>query len=160
MATDDLFLKVDGCKGNSSDKAHAGEIDVLWWGWGMQGNLDAAHMGAAGRTTIHEFEFEKRVDPASTSLMSALRNNKPIPKAVLTVREAGGANPLEYLKITMELARITSFRAETRQLSEGPATIEKVRIGFQKIRIEYQDQANTGGSKGTSTFETSIEPGV
>lgn len=160
MAKDDLFLKVDGCKGNSADKAHAGEIDVLSWSWGMQGNLDAHTGRAQSRSTVHEFEFEKRVDPASTSLMSALRTNKPIPKAVLTVREAGGANPLEYLKVTMEKALITAFRAETRQLPEGPATIEKVRIGFQKIRIEYQDQANTGGSKGTSTFETSIEPGV
>jgi len=158
MACDDIFLKVDGCKGNSSDAAHAGEIDVLSWSWGMQGNLDA-HEGKSGRSTVHEFECQKRVDTASTGLMSALRNNTPVPKAVLTVREAGGTNPNEYLKVTMEKARITSFRAETRQTADGPATVETVRFGFQKIRFEYKDQASTGGSKGTSTFETSIEPG-
>ena len=158
MATDDMFLKVDGANGNSSDTVHAGEIDVLWWGWGMQGNLDA-HEGKNARSTVHEFEFEKYVDTASTGLMNALRKNKPVPKSVLTVREAGGASALEYLKITMEKGRITSFRAETRHTDSGPRTVEKVRIGFQKIRIEYKDQANTGGSKGTSTFETSIEPG-
>lgn len=164
MAKDDMFLKIDGgrqgpIKGNSTDSVHKDEIDVFGWGWGMQGNMDA-HESRGGRTTIHEFEFTKRTDTASTGLMSALRNNEPITKAVLTVREAGGASPLEYLKITMEKARITSFHAEAGDVDSGPATVEKVRIGFQKVRIEYKDQSKTGVGKGTSTFETEIAPGT
>ena len=164
MAKDDIFLKIDGgrqgpIKGSSIDSAHGGEIDVLSWNWGMQGNNDA-HEGQKGRSTVHELEFTKRSDNASTGLMSALRNNEPITTALLTVREAGGTNPLEYMKITMQKGRITQFRAESSESDSGPATVERVRIAFQKIRVEYQGQAKSGGSKGTSTFETEVTPGT
>lgn len=164
MEKDDIFLKIDGgrqgpIKGNSSDSVHKGEIDVVSWNWGMQGNYDA-HESRGGRSSVHEFEFRKACDNATTGLMSALRNNEPITKAVLTVREAGGSSPLEYLKITMEKARVTSFRAETGVIDDRPTTVETVRLGFQKICVEYQGQSKSGGSKGTSTFETEIAPGT
>ena len=31
----DMFLKLDGIPGESTDKTHANEIDVLAWSWGM-----------------------------------------------------------------------------------------------------------------------------
>jgi len=163
MEKDDIFFKIDGgrqgpIKGSSTDAAHKGEIDVFGWGWGMQGNSDA-HVSRGSRTTIHELEVTKRADNATTGLMSALRNNEPITTAVLTVRKAGG-DPLEYLIITLEKARVTSFRIEGGEIGGQPMTVEKVRLAFQKVRIEYADQSSKGGRKGTSTFETEVTPGT
>ncbi|MCK9688689.1 type VI secretion system tube protein Hcp, partial [Scleromatobacter humisilvae] len=31
----DMFIKIGSLKGESVDKTHAGEIDVLAWSWGM-----------------------------------------------------------------------------------------------------------------------------
>ncbi len=164
MVNDDIFFKIDGgrqgpIKGSATDSSHQGEIDVYGWGWGMQGNADA-HTSRGGRTSVHEFEITKRADNATTGLMSALRNNEPITKAVLTVRKASGSDPLPYLTITLEKARITSFRIEGGEIGGQPTAVEKVRLAFQKVRIEYKDQSAKGGAKGTSTFETSIEPGA
>ena len=32
----DMFLKIDGIKGESKDSKHKDEIDVLAWSWGLQ----------------------------------------------------------------------------------------------------------------------------
>jgi type VI secretion system secreted protein Hcp len=35
----DVFLKVDGINGESTDSRHRGEIDVLSWSWRMTSSL-------------------------------------------------------------------------------------------------------------------------
>jgi type VI secretion system secreted protein Hcp len=34
----DMFLKLNGVTGESKDKVHTTEIDVLSWSWGMTNN--------------------------------------------------------------------------------------------------------------------------
>ncbi|HET8704790.1 MAG TPA: type VI secretion system tube protein Hcp, partial [Pseudomonadales bacterium] len=119
MAQGDMFLKIEGSKqgpikGESQDQKHADEIDVLSWSWGMEGQMVHANFGApSAKTTIQELKISKRVDRSSTALMSCLRNNELIKKAVLTVRKAGGPDALEYFKITMEKARIASIHTHS-----------------------------------------------
>jgi type VI secretion system secreted protein Hcp len=163
MALDDIFLKIETkqqgpIKGESADKSHQGEIDVLSWSWGMKGNVNA-FAEVTGRSTVQEMQILKRIDLSSTALMSALRNNDEIKKATLVVRKAGGANPLEYLKIIMEKARVTFVELRGGDHgAEPPGILEEIRIGFQKIAVEYQAQAGVGGSKGTTSFETEVLP--
>ena len=112
MAQGDMFLKIDGSrqgaiKGETRDAGHKDEIDVLGWTWGMEGNL--IHGQATAKTVVRELKITKRVDQATTGLMSALRSNEVIKKAVLTVRKAGGKDPVEYYTITLEKGRITSL---------------------------------------------------
>ena len=160
MALDDMFLKIEGARqgpinGGSIDKQHTNEIDVLSWSWGLSGNVNNFD-GKVGRMSMGELEIHKQVDPATTGLMSALRTNESLKKAVLAVRKAGGgATALEYFRITMEKARITSVTTGSAH-GDGPGLIEKVTIGFQKVRVEYQGQTDAGASKGASTFETDL----
>jgi len=164
MALDDMFLKIEGARqgpinGGSVDVKHKDEIDVLSWSWGMQGNANAFQTGA-GRTTLDELIISKKVDSASTGLMSAIRNNESIKSATLTVRKAGGTEPIEYLRITLDKARITSLKLHSGSAGEGPAISELVTIGFQKIRVEYQPQGSAGGPRGASTFEADVGSNV
>ncbi len=166
MASGDMFMKIDGArtgpiKGDSVDSAHPDEIHVLSWSWGMRGNASAS-VSAGGKATganqisVSELTFTKDVDNATTALMVALRANEAIKKAVLTVRKASGADPVEYLKITMEKAQIRSIDLTT--AADGETIIESVAIGFQKISVQYQGQESKGGSRGASLFETDISP--
>ena len=50
------------------------------------------------------------MDSATTALMSALRNNELVKKAVLTVRKVDGEEALDYFIITIEKARLTHHR--------------------------------------------------
>jgi type VI secretion system secreted protein Hcp len=40
----DMFLKLGDVTGESKDKVHKKEIDVLLWSWGMS-NSGSAHLG-------------------------------------------------------------------------------------------------------------------
>jgi type VI secretion system secreted protein Hcp len=163
-----MFIKIEGgrmgpIKGESTDLTHPDEIQVKSWSWGMRGNASAtiAAAGKAGsnQVSISELTFTKGVDSASTGLMVALRSNEIIKKAVLTVRKAGGTSPVEYLKITLEKARICSVDLQgTSDMAASEQIIEQVSIGFQKMAVEYLAQDATGGKRGATSFETDISP--
>ena len=161
MARADMFLKVEGAKqgqikGEATDAAHTNEIEVSGWSWGMDGN--AAAFGAkTAHTTLQELVVRKPVDSASTGLMSALRSNEVIKKAVLTVRKAGGVASVPYLTITVEKARIVSHRLNN--VEDGaPELAEELRIAFYKVQVEYRPQDAGGAGKGVNTFETEVQP--
>jgi type VI secretion system secreted protein Hcp len=158
-----MFLKIDGArqgaiKGEAQDAGHKGEIDVLGWTWGMEGNL--IHGQATGKTSVRELKFIKQVDMATTGLMSALRNNEVIKKAILTVRKAGATEkPIEYYSIIMEKGRITSLIQQSGN-EAGAATInEEVSIAFSKFTVEYKPQGNDGQVRGGTSFEMDIFEG-
>ena len=161
MARADMFLKIEGArqgqiKGEASDSAHTNEIEVSGWGWGMDGNA-TGFAARAAHTTLQELVVRKPVDSASTGLMSALRNNEVIKKAVLTVRKAGGVASVPFLTITIEKARIVSHRLNN--LVDGaPDLGEEIRIAFYKVQVEYRPQDASGAGKGVNTFETEVQP--
>ena len=162
MAQGDMFLKIDGArqgaiKGEAQDWAHKDEIDVLAWSWGMEGN--SIHGQATAKTTVRELKVGKRVDRATTALMSALHNNEVIKKAVLTVRKAGGADPVEYFTITMEQARITSIVEQSGAAGDPSMLMEELSLAFTKLAVEYKPQGADGSYRGGTAFEMDIYEG-
>ena len=172
MALADMFLRVEGgkqglIKGEVVQADHLNEIEVLGWSWGMDGSSTAFGQAAA-RTSLQELVIHKRVDSATTALMSALRNNEVIKKAVLSVRKAGGGAAVEYFHITIEKARLVSHRVGSAGApgahaplgagaASGPELHEEVRFAFWKVQVEYRPQDPTGGGRGVSTFETEVQ---
>jgi|RhiMethySRZTD1v2_1073278.scaffolds.fasta_scaffold303342_2 type VI secretion system secreted protein Hcp len=157
MAHVDMFLKVQTArqgviKGESKDLTHGQEIDVINWSWGLRAHTDMSGIGASAKADIDELEIIKHVDSASTALMAAVRNNDPIKTATLTIRKAGGGKALEYVKITVEDARVTLLHVE----SEEEALIERLKIAFKKVSVEYVPQAADGSAMGSMSFETEI----
>jgi type VI secretion system secreted protein Hcp len=160
MAYQDLFLSVETTrqgpiKGESRDNDHKNEIDVVGWRWGMQARTALGGGGPAPKATINELVVTKRVDSASTALMSALRNNDEIRKAVLTCRKAGGGQK-DALRVTVEAARLTHL--EVRSAAEDGATAleEEITLAFKRIRVEYIPQGEDGLPRGSTTFEAEI----
>ncbi len=161
MSLSDMFLKIEGTrqgpiKGDSNVPGHIDEVDVIGWNWGM--DVSAASFGnASARTTLQELVIRKRVDRASTALMSALRANEPLKKVTLSVRKAGGEAAVDYLKITIEKARVMSHKIGSAS-DDKPEVVEELRIAFFKVNVQYQPQTGTGGGGGATTFETEITP--
>ena len=153
-----MFLKVETArmgvvKGEAGDAKHRGEIDVLSWSWAMSSRSAMAAAGPSGRATIDELRIVKKIDSASTALMASLRSNELIRKATLVVRKAG-ADPLEYLKITLQDARITHLGLDT----ENTEVVERVSFGFQRITVDYVPQGGEGGGRGGMSFEADVRP--
>ena len=143
----DMFIKIDGIKGESKDSKHKGEIDVLAWSWGLS-NSGTFHMGGgggAGKANVQDLSFTHFVDTASPNLALACCNGKHFEEAVLTVRKAG-EKPLDYLMLTMNDIIITS-------VSPGGASgdeliTENVTLNFAKYTLSYQPQDNKGAKAG------------
>lgn len=162
MAQGDMFLKIDGTrqgaiKGEARDAGHKDEIDVLGWTWGMEGNL--VHGQATAKTAVRELKIIKQVDRATTGLMSALRSNEVLKKAILTVRKAGGKDPVEYYSITLEKGRITSLVQLSGSGTDPAALSEEVSIAFSKVIVEYKPQGDDGQFRGATSFEMDIFEG-
>jgi type VI secretion system secreted protein Hcp len=152
----DMFLSVKGAKsgvikGEAQDTVHSEEIDVLSWSWGMQGKATLGGGTASSKAIVRELKIVKRVDSASTALMSALRSNEVITKAVLTLRKAGKA-PLEFLKITIEQGRLTGLEIEAGDKSGSPELFENLTFTFNQITVEYTPQGKDGQGKGSMMF--------
>ena len=151
----DTFLSIKGAKsgvikGEAQDSAHASEIDVVSWSWGMEARRALGGGQATGKAIVHELKIVKRVDSASTPLMAALRTNELILKAVLTQRKAGKAQ-LEFLKVTIEQGRVTALTIEADKAG-GPDLFEHLNFSFNKITVEYVPQGPDGQAKGSMLY--------
>lgn len=140
----DMFLKIDGIDGESSDHAHEGEIDLLAWSWGISqsGTMHIAKGGGAGKANISDIMVTKYTDSATANLMLACCNGKQFATAVLVCRKAGGDEQVEYFKIEMEDVIITSVSVggsggEDRQT-------ETVSLNFALFNVTYTPQDNDG----------------
>jgi type VI secretion system secreted protein Hcp len=152
-----MFFKVKGAKhgqinGEAQDDKHKGEIEVLSWSWGMQGKSSIGGGSATGKATMRELRIVKKVDKASTALMSALRTNEVIKEGILTLRKTG-TSKVEYFKITIQDGRVMALDVEAGD-DEGTSTLlERVSFSFNKISVEYTPQGGDGMPQGATTFE-------
>ena len=141
----DMFLYVKGAragviKGEAQDTAHQDEIDVISWSWGMQATRNQVTGAATGKASIQELKIVKRVDSASTGLMSALRTNESIKEAKLTLRKSGKGQ-LEYMKILIENGRVVSLTLDGGTppgSATGKASVQELKI------VKPIDSASTG----------------
>src|SRR5207245_9055986 len=140
----DMFIKIDGIKGESADDKHKEEIDVLSWSWGMS-QAGSARMGdgaGAGKVNVNDLSFTKYIDVASPDLYLSCCNGKHLKDAKLVVRKAG-ENPLEYLIVTMEDVLVSSV-SNGGSGGEDKLT-EHVTLNFARGQVDSAAQANTGG---------------
>lgn len=140
----DMFLKLDGIKGESRDAKHKDEIDVLSWSWGMS-NSGSAHVGGgagSGKVNVQDVVVTKYIDASSNALLLACCNGKHIAKGLLTVRKAGGDEPVEYIKIDMADILISSV--STGGSGGEDRLTENLSMNFAKVKFEYTPQDEKG----------------
>jgi len=161
MAKCDMFLTVMGekhglIKGESVDSAHANDIEVIGWNWGVR-SPDLAGK-ATGKRAFLELQIQKRVDCATPNLYSALAGNETLKKVTLTVRKAGGG-PQNYFTIIIEKARITSVVTRSGEGEHPEILVEQVSFAFRKIDMTYRGQAADGTLTAAVTFNDEIDAG-
>jgi type VI secretion system secreted protein Hcp len=139
----DMFIKITGLAGESTDKTHKEEIDVLAWSWGasQSGTTHAGTGAGAGKANFQDISFTKWIDKSSPLLLMSVATGKHITDATLVVRKAGGT-PLEYLKIKMENILVSSV--STGGSGGEDRLTENVTLNFAKFDLEYIQQKPDG----------------
>ena len=150
----DMFMDMEGVKGESQDQKHSKTIDVLAWSWGMaqSGTTHMGTGGGGGKVQVHDLSFTKYVDSATPQLMLFCANGKHLKKAELFIRRAAGekAGGLEYLKITMEEIIISSL--STGGSGGEDRFTENVTLNFAKVKLEYTPQKEDGTKDAVKTY--------
>jgi type VI secretion system secreted protein Hcp len=141
----DMFIKIDTVDGESKDKVHKKEIDVLAWSWGLS-NSGSAHVGGgagAGKVNVQDISFTKWVDSSTPKLLLACCDGKHFANATLVVRKAG-EKPVEYIKIKIEEVLITSI--STGGSGGEDRLTENVTLNFAKVSVDYVPQDEKGAA--------------
>jgi len=142
----DMFLKLDGIKGESKDAKHKDEIHIESFSWGLSqtGAHGAGGGGGAGKVSVHDISITKFLDKASPELMLACCNGKHIKEGLITVRKAG-ENPVEYLKIKLSDILISGVQ----NAGHGSDLLtENLTLNFAKFHVDYQEQGKDGKAAG------------
>ena len=149
----DIFLHVQAkragkVKGESKSPGFADDIELLGWHWGVSAASGLDHTKAVRRRSYTALTVHKRIDSATTALMSALVTNDEIKEAKLTMRRAGGDQE-PFFVIKLERARVTSVQHDAD--ASGDAR-ETVAFAFTKVEVEYTPQRATGLRSGGMVF--------
>lgn len=143
----DMFLKIPDCEGESQDKDHLKEIDVLAWSWGLSQSGTTHHGGGggSGKVNVQDLSFTHYFDAASSVLMQRTFDGKHLENAVLVVRKAGGDAPLDYIVITMTDVMVTSV--STGGSGGEDRLTENVVLNFAEVEVKYQEQKADGSAE-------------
>jgi type VI secretion system secreted protein Hcp len=151
----DMFLKLDGIKGESQDSKHKEEIDVLAWSWGGS-QSGTGHVGGGsggGKVNVQDLSITKYVDKASSALWIHMCNGKHIKNATLFIRKAG-EKPLEYIKLNMDDLIVTSL--STGGSGGEDRLTENLTLNFSKFKLEYTPQKADGSGDAVAEMKWDI----
>ncbi len=157
MAKGDIFLKIDDVKGESQDDAHKNEIDVLSWSWGaaQAGSSQVGGGAGSGKVQFADLTISKHPDASTAVLLGMCAAGQPFKKAVLVVRKAGGAKPLEYITITMEQGIISS-KSYSGSGGDASGHSETLTLNFARVQYDYKTQKDDGSAGPTITMKWDI----
>ena len=147
----DAFLKIEGIEGESTDKTHPGEIEILSFSWGVSNTSSggAGGGGGAGKASFTDMSFASSLSKASPNLMLACATGRHLPAATLTCRKAGGDKGIEFLKIKLSDILVSSYQDGGSAGEDVPT--DEFSLNFVKIDFLYT-VARTG-----ETVETSFD---
>jgi type VI secretion system secreted protein Hcp len=158
----EIFLKLSGIPGETTDKAHKDEIEVLSFDGAI--NHVAPPLGgggAAGKASFAGVRFRKHLDKASVPLLLACAAGSSIADARFAFRRTGSYK-FDFYVVTLETVFVT--RIEQRAgvggqypLSfesldtgdQGMGFVDEVTLAYEKIHWEYQIMGPKGSIVGT-----------
>src|SRR5579884_383087 len=136
----DYFLKLDGVPGESQDKLHANEIQLIDFSFGMENRGKAAAYGGGSKTVMSDMRCITHLDISYPKLKLACAKADAIGSAVLSCRKAGKTQ-LDYMKVTLTNVLVTSCKL-TATTEDFP--VVEFTLSFQKKQIEYRPQRPDG----------------
>ena len=149
----DVYLHIDGIKGESADNAHKDWIEVKSVQWEvLQPKSATASTGGghtAERTEHKDIVVSKLADLATPILLQTCSSGKTIPKAKFEfLRADGQGERVKYFEIELENVLISSVSPS---VEPGNILTEDVSIKYSKVKWKYTQQKVNGGTGGNTS---------
>jgi type VI secretion system secreted protein Hcp len=148
-----MFLALTNIQGESRDHAHAGEIEVHDWDWGLHNKASFQLTGdqAAQHTKVQHLIIHKMFDKSSPTLMGYCAYGKKIPEGTLTCRKNDGENQVEFLIIKLIDIKVNEVKWGVKG-EDARGFPEILELSFLKVRATYQTQIQDGSLAGATEF--------
>jgi type VI secretion system secreted protein Hcp len=148
----DVYLQIDGIKGESTDDKHQGWIECSAVHWGILQPRSATASTGGGHTSeraeLTEIVFNKISDLSSPILMQTCAAGRTIPSAKFEFMRADGQGVrIKYFEIELENVLIGEIRPG---IDPGVLLSEHVGLKFSKVKWKYTQQKVSGGAGGNT----------
>ena len=149
----DVYLQIDGIKGESSDSGHKDWIECSSVNWGVLQPKSATASSSGGHTAERcehtAITIDKLADLATPLLLQNCSSGKTIPKAKFEfLRADGQGERIKYFEIELINVLISSVAPS---VSEGDILKETIALKYSQVKWKYVQQKISGGSGGNTS---------
>jgi type VI secretion system Hcp family effector len=144
----DMFLKIDGIKGESSDADHKEWMEIESFSWGVSQPASAvvstAGGGTVGRASFGDLSVTKILDSASPLIAQACVSGQHIKEIIIELFRSAGDKRVKYWEYKLEDSIISSVSIG----GGGGLPSESITFNYAKITYTYTKQERAGGGGG------------
>lgn len=149
----DVYLEIEGIKGESQDDKHKEWIEVTGVHWGIHQPRSGTASTAGGHTTervsMSDISFSKLADLSSPVLAQTCAAGKTIPRARFEFfRADGNGTRVKYFEI--ELANVLIGMVKPHLGGDESYLCETVNLKYSKVNWTYTQQKISGGMAGST----------
>jgi len=149
----DVYLYIDGIKGESADDRHKDWIECKAVSWGVEQPRSATASTGGGHTAERcehrDIVVSKLADLASPILLQTCAAGRTIPKARFEFMRADAQGErVKYFEIEIDNVLIGAVHPA---VEEGDILTEEVGFKFSRVRWKYTQQKISGGAGGNTS---------
>ena len=149
----DVYLHIDGIKGESADSQHKDWIECQSVSWSVTQPKSATASTGGGHTAERcehsELFIAKLADLATPLLLQNCSSGKTLPKARLELMRADAQGErIKYFEIELENVLIGSVNPS---VGEGDILTEQLGLKYSKVKWKYTQQKVGGGVGGNTS---------
>lgn len=141
------FMKIEGFTGSSTDRSHAGWIEISSFQWGVGRGITGTTGSAGdrqGRASVSDIQVTKHTDTSSPKLVQASASGTHFPEVVI-----------EFVRPDKQIAYQVKMKdvvvSKYAMSSGGDRPTESVTLNFSKIEWTYTSQKPDGTSTAPQT---------
>jgi len=151
----DMFLQLDGIKGESKDDKYLDMIDVESFSWGASNTGASGGGGGGGKVIMQDVHFVAKMSKASPKLFLACATGQHINEAVLHARKTDAAGRQhEYLTVTLKDVMVTTYQTGGSSADSDDRPTEEVAFYYNRIIFVHI------ADDGTQTIGEAVRPPV
>lgn len=155
-AAADMFLKIDGVDGESTNAGHKNWIEIQSWSWGVSQMGGGGGGGglATGRLTGH-VTLIKRIDKASPLLFKRGSDGTVLPLVTIELTRGGTQTYLKY-----ELKEVLVSSIAHGDVDGDGAPDETITLDFTATKLTYTQLDASGKPVGQTSAEGASVPAI
>jgi len=136
----DIFFKLEGIPGDSTNEAHKDEIEVMSFSLGFSNDVQFASPRSPGE--CGDLTLTKTIDRSSPRLLAHVMLGRHISTGALSFTASTGEQPLDYYVLNMREILVKALRQA--DANGGTRVVEQVTLSARNYEFVFRTQQANG----------------